>query len=173
MTAQRFEFQRSCLSSTFGYVLNVGSYDDPAQLKQMAPDRVLNCDLVDWSGVDVVMDCRGKWPFKDDFAELVIMGDIIEHLYYNEALGALTEAHRVSQKLCITVPHDSRWETDGIAVDEHGGRTHCYTWSREELEKVLEDAGWKIDGEEEVDYGFVPTGWFVSALRQSRHAEMT
>lgn len=165
MTVSRFSYQQNCLAGTTGFVLNVGSYDDPAYLKSMAKDRVFNCDINAWDGVDYIMDCREEWPFPDNFAELVIMGDILEHLFPPEALRALSEAHRVSLKLCLTVPEDSRHEGNGYGTDSVGAKSHCYTWTEDRIIVLLQDTGWQIVDWQEVDYNFVPRGFFILSQR--------
>jgi predicted SAM-dependent methyltransferase len=108
------------------------------------------------------MDVRKTWPFPDASVELVILGDIIEHLFYPEALEALTEARRVSQKLVITVPEDTRHEgTEIYEEDAAGARAHCYTWTEKRLKKVLRESEWIIKDWLEVDYNFVPRGFFI------------
>ncbi len=160
----RFEYQVNHARSTKGLVLNVGSYDDPANLKSIDGSRIINCDINNWDNVDVVFDMRNEWPFESDSVELVILGDIIEHLFYPEALGALTEARRVSQKLVVTVPEDSRHEgTEVYETDEAGARWHCYTWTEKRLRKILDETDWKIEDWHEVDYNFVPRGFFIYA----------
>lgn len=176
MTVERFGFQRSCVAQTTGIVLNVGCNEDPASLKAIDPDRVINCDIEATDSyldgrpnkVDKLFDCTKAWPFEDDFAELVVFGDIIEHLYPEEALRALTEAHRVAQKVCITVPKDDRFESDGVGVQmsETGYRTHCYTWDEEHLSMLLDEAGFTKNLDwQTVDYYFVPEGYFILAER--------
>src|SRR4051812_5425964 len=159
---------------TTGIVLNVGCNEDPANLKQVDPDRVINCDIeaVDSyivgrpNKVDVLFDCTNEWPFADDYAELVVFGDIIEHLYPNEALRALKEARRVAQKVCITVPRDSRFKETGIEMSETGYRTHCHEWDEEHLCMLLDEAGFgKSLDWQTVDYVFVPEGYFLLAER--------
>src|SRR3954469_4606329 len=119
MTTERFSFQRLCVAQTTGYVLNVGCNEDPANLKGVDPERVINCDIEATDSylegrpnkVDVLFDCTKEWPFPDDYAELAVFGDIIEHLYPPEAVAALTEAKRVAEKVCITLPRDNRFES--------------------------------------------------------------
>lgn len=168
MTSTRFPYQRAQAENTTGIVLNIGCYDDPAEIKSVDPSRVLNCDINKYEGfaeVDVVMDIRETWPFSDASVELVILGDIIEHLFYPEALESLTEARRVSQKLCITVPEDTRHEgTEVYEQDEAGARPHCYTWTEERLKKLLSETGWTVQDWQEVNYDFVPRGFFVLAV---------
>jgi len=175
MTMLRFNFQRACVFDTDGVVLNVGANEDPASLKLIDPDRVINCDIEAYdsyldgrpNSVDVIMDAReAPWPFEDDSAELVVFGDILEHLYEEEAVRALSEAHRVAQKVCITVPEDSRFETDGVQQSETGYRTHCVVCTREYLQRVLDASNWKVVEWIEADYGFVPNGHFILAVRK-------
>ncbi len=164
MTGLRFEYQREAAKKTKGLVINVGSYNDPANVKSIAPERILNCDIQRHDGVDIVFDMRDEWPFLSDSVELVILGDILEHLFYIEALEALTEARRVSQRLVITVPEDDRHEgTDIYEEDEFGARWHCYTWTEERLKKILEETKWSIEDWLEVDYNFVPRGFLIYA----------
>jgi hypothetical protein len=173
MTIERFHFQRSCVAATTGICLNVGANEDPANLKAIDPERIINCDIEATDSylnrpnkVDVIFDCtKSPWPFPDDYAELVIFGDIIEHLYPKEALAAFYEAHRVAEKVCITLPKDNRWRKEGVRESETGYRTHCYEWTQKELEKFLQKTGWKVEQWQTVDYVFVPEGYFVLADR--------
>jgi hypothetical protein len=171
MTTDRFGFQRACVAMTTGKVLNVGANEDPAHLKAIDPNRVINCDIeaVDsylgrQNNVDVLFDCTETWPFTNDEAELVVFGDILEHLYPEEASAALQAAHRVAEKVCITLPQDNRFEADGVE-QKNGYRTHCYEWTEEKLREVLQETGWKVLDWKTVDYYFVPQGFFVYAER--------
>jgi len=161
------------VEKTTGIVLNVGANEDPANLKAVDPERVINCDIEAQDSylnrpnkVDVLFDCTKKpWPFRDDYAQLVVFGDIIEHLYPKEARAALEEAHRVADKICITVPRDKRWEKEGVEKSESGYRTHCYEWHQQNLSDLLQDTGWEIVFWQTTDYFFVPEGYFVLADR--------
>lgn len=171
MTTDRFAFQRACASRVAGRVLNVGANDDPAELQRTFGHRVINCDIepVDSylgrpNRAEVLFDARERWPFADDSADLVILGDIIEHLYPAEAESVLGSARRVSQRVCLTVPRDDRWKRDGVE-EKNGYRTHCYEWTWEELQALLIKTGWHVVLAEKVDYFFVPEGYFVEAQR--------
>lgn len=182
MTADRFSFQRNCVLDSDGIVLNIGANEDPAGLRALAPDRVLNCDIEEHDSylhrpnrVDRVFDARETWPFEDDSAELVVLGDILEHLYEAEAEKVLHESRRVAKRLCITVPEDDRfmtepdtWEdyTKGIQESESGYRTHCEVVHRPYLQELLDRTGWEVEEWTEVDYVFVPKGHFVTARRE-------
>ena len=173
----RFEFQRMCVANTSGIVLNIGSKEDPARLKELNP-KTLNCDISTWDSdykqnipIDVVFDCREMWPFKDDAAELVVMGDILEHLYNSEALSALSEAARVANKLCITVPMsaNSHRLQGGAELWERpdGSRGHCTDWGIDNMTDILNEAGWLITELHIVDGVVVPEGLLVRAERNA------
>jgi hypothetical protein len=179
LTVERFSFQRSCVAQTTGIVLNVGANEDPANLKSIDPDRVINCDIEATDSyldgrpnkVDVLFDCTKDWPFPDDYAELVVFGDILEHLYPEEALAALREAYRVSQKVCITVPKDDRWKADGVEQSETGYRTHCHEYTENELRLLLDSTHFsKVLDWQTVDYFFVPQGFFILAARDDERS---
>jgi hypothetical protein len=164
---------------TGGIVLNVGANEDPANLKAMDPERVINCDIEAQDSyldrpnkVDLLFDCTKLWPLDNDYAELVVFGDILEHLYPEEAERALREAHRVAEKLCITVPRDNRFETDEQGVlEKNGYRTHCYEWTEGVMRSLLDRTGWKVVDWKTVDYYFVPEGYFILAERDDAYAE--
>ncbi len=172
MTDVRFEYQREKVMNTTGTVLNIGANEDPAQLKSIAPDRVINCDLTEHdlvmdrpNEVDIIFDARDTWPFEDNSAELVVLGDILEHLYDEEIVRVFCEARRVAERACITVPKDPRFQQDGVGVDAAGGRSHCNLIDRERLITMLEYTGWFVREIQIVDYHFVPEGYFVEAVR--------
>lgn len=170
MTTERFSFQRSCVAQTTGIVLNVGANEDPANLKDIDPERVINCDIEEQDSyldrpnrVDVLFDVREPWPFDSDYAEMVVFGDILEHLYPEEAEFALKEAHRVAEKVCITVPSDDRFKENDDVEERNGYRTHCHEWTAESLGSLLQKTGWKIIFWQDIDYYFVPLGFFILA----------
>lgn len=177
MTMLRFDYQRiqtrAALGAGPGLVLNVGANEDPGRLKEVDPARVFNCDLFPWDDVmnrpnrvDVLFDCvRDRWPFDDDAAELVVMGDILEHLAPDEILVALREARRVARRICVTVPSDNRPETFEKRDHLPRGAVHVNYITAPELIGYFIDAGWRIRDWQQVDYGFVPIGFFVTAER--------
>ena len=177
MTVDRFHFQRLCAATTEGIVLNMGANEDPANLKQIDSERIINCDIEAQdsyldrpNNVDVIMDAREPWPFPDNHAELVVFGDILEHFYPEEALAAMKEAHRVSEKVCITVPSDGRFEETGIE-EKNGYRSHCTKWNEKTLTMLIEEAGFEVVTWQNVDYTFVPLGFFVLAERKEYYEE--
>lgn len=173
-TLNRFDFQREWVARTTGTVLNIGSKEDPAKLKRDFGDRVLNCDISTWDtdynkelDIDVVMDCRETWPFDNDSAELIVMGDVLEHLYLVEALEALSEAYRVSSKICITVPAyaNSHRIKGGAELWERpdGSRGHCQNWYPELMKIALNHARWGEIFIKVTDGVVVPEGLLVYA----------
>lgn len=166
----RLAFQRNCVAATSGLVYNVGANEDPAGLKAFG-ERVINADLETNDSyldgrpnrVDVLMDAREQWPWKAGSGELVVLGDIIEHLYPKEVQHAFAEARRVSDSLCITVPRDTRWIIDGVRVSDTGYRTHCHEWVEEELRALLDKTEWIVTEWHTVDYGFVREGYLILA----------
>lgn len=175
-TVDRFQYQRRCVENTFGIVLNVGCNEDPAGLQATYGSRVINCDIEEFDSyldgrpnrVDEVFDMtKPPWPFRDDYAELVLIGDTLEHLYPEEAEKALREAHRVGRKLAITAPRDGRFMDDGVRQSESGYRTHCIEVTEEYLREMLGKTGWEITQLIVTHYGFVPEGYLLVAQRAS------
>lgn len=171
MTADRFVFQRDCVSTASGKVLNAGCKEDPAHLQALFPGVVTNLDLRDYDDaifhetgnkvhipVDVQHDMTVfPWPFEDDEFELVVLGDILEDLPDNGCqVEILKEVHRISQGVCITTPEDTPER------DWH----HFTTITEERLKGWLDETGWEAVEFQVVDYTFVPRGYFVKAVRR-------
>lgn len=175
MTMDRFRFQTEQADKYTGTILNVGCNTDPASLG--ARDNVINCDAYTNNlhipyPVDSVFDCcEDTWPFEDNTCDLVIFGDILEHLFPDECLRALKEARRVSRNVCATLPRDHRileipnyyeqLEKDGVVK----GGCHMHVYEQDEIKNIFKDAGWKVVDFQVVDYGFVPTGYYIEATR--------
>jgi hypothetical protein len=170
----RFAFQRQVVADSTGVVLNVGANEDPAHLKAFDPDRVVNCDIEDWDShmnrpnyVDKLFDAaKERWPFEDDSAELVVFGDILEHLKPADCSAVLNEARRVAERLCITVPREVRPEIfEQTPPDGNPYMFHQVEVTEDYLRGKLQEAGWSVDEWLTVDYGFVPEGYLVTARR--------
>ena len=179
MTGLRFAWQREIVSRTPGLVLNVGCNEDPAGLKDVRPDDVINVDIeaVDSAlnrpnRVDVLLDVtRDTWPWDDDEAELVVLGDIVEHLLPAEAKSMLREAKRVGKMIAITVPEDAREEI----LTQQAPESNPYAFHRtivteDYLRELLRITGWHPVEWHTVNYEFVPRGYFVLAEREERDA---
>jgi predicted SAM-dependent methyltransferase len=156
----RFDFQRDAAYSSSGIVLNLGCNEDPAQLKINFPDKVINCDLEAWdatmgrpNAVDEVFDITKPWPFADDFAEMALFGDVLEHLPEDQIVAALREAHRVCERLIITVPIDTR--IDGSQQYEDGAYNKHLTITTERVMRdCMDKAGWFLILGVEIPWGF-------------------
>jgi len=122
--SSREKFQWNCLKLARGAVLNVGSCDDPVGFRHLA----VHCDLDDWSeyytrlSTEIhqfvpFIQCdahRLSYKFGYDLFDLVIMGDIIEHL--PDPMGAILHAANVSSRLlCMTI-----WEEWRVPSPERG-----------------------------------------------------
>jgi hypothetical protein len=167
LTWLRFPWQLKCAQATTGTVLNIGCAEDPAELKETIGDRVVNVDLYD-DRADEQWDVREMWPYDAGSVELVVLGDIIEHLTEYEIELAFTEARRVSEKLAITAPEDIRILQGRPHETERGhiepGGEHLTIVTDELLRRLLGKTGWHIDSIDAVDYNpVVPRGWFVEA----------
>lgn len=174
MSALRFTFQANAVRNTTGIVLNVGANEDPAGLKGLAPDRVINTDIeaVDShlqrpNNFDVLFDAaKEKWPFADDSAEMVVFGDILEHLMPEDCAAVLKEARRVATKLCITVPREIRPDNiNQVTPEGNPYMFHQVEVTEEYLTQQLDTAGWKVEEWQTIDYEFVPEGYLVIAVR--------
>jgi predicted SAM-dependent methyltransferase len=164
----RLEYQRYHVAKTAGKVLNIASKEDPASLKVNFGDRIINCDIsnIDTDSgrpisIDVLMDCREVWPFEDDSAELVVMAEILEHLYIEEAIAALEEAYRVAPKLVVTLPYDFTIPLDykgpEVTYYDSGARSHVSGWNKTSMMLLLETVGYVIKEWETIDYGQMGT----------------
>jgi hypothetical protein len=175
VTVARFSWQQDRVRQALnepGDVLNVGCNEDPAGLKDIDPDRVINCDLLAHdrtldraNRVDVLFDAaEDRWPFSDRQACLVVLGDIVEHLTADELERCLAEARRVGRKLAITCPEDDRPETFQDRSSQYDkGAVHVTVVTHDYLAAALARTGWTVVSWDEPDYGFVPKGHFVLA----------
>lgn len=171
--SDRFAFQKDCVRHALrdlpGLVLNVGCCDDQAcwpanSLKPIDPTRVINCDI---SAVDEIYDdpeddtrvtgsrptaaevlfdaARDRWPFDDGEAALVVLGDILEHLSPDDIESTLREARRVSARLCVTVPEDTRATNTPERADQfRRGHVHRTIVTEDLLRAKLKAAGWQV-----------------------------
>jgi hypothetical protein len=178
VTIDRFNFQRSCAHKYTGLVLNVGCNTDPGHIKGAAPN-VINCDAYEEDQftreklpVDAVFDCtEDRWPFENSSVDLVILGDIVEHMYPQEFERCLAECARVAIHLCITLPVDTRIEDDPNYKDKIAdvpkGMVHVHVYREPELRSFLSNAGFEITSFQAVDYGFVAEGYYIEAKNLS------
>lgn len=156
----RYDFQMACARKASGIVLNVGCNEDPVGLKRRFEDRVINCDMEGWDKhmkrpnvVDRIFNAlETPWPFEDDAAELVILGDILEHFPVAESIRVVKEALRVATSVCITVPEDTRIDEAAEHEKWNAGvyNLHTTVVTREKLDEILQGAGaapiWLVEG---------------------------
>lgn len=146
----RYDFQIACVRKHPGIVLNVGCNEDPVGLKRRWEDRVINCDMEGWDKymkrpniVDRIFNALDTpWPFDPDDAELVVLGDILEHFPVHESIRVAAEAARIAPKVCITVPEDTRIDEaeEHAKWDEEKYNLHTTVVSREKLDAIFAGA---------------------------------
>lgn len=159
-----------------GLVLNVGCNEDPARLRARFGARIVNCDMEAWDQhmdrpnlTDRVFNCLDiPWPCESDEADMVILGDILEHFTEHAMIDVLTEAARVARRVGVTVPEDTRidqaaeqakWKPDAYNL-------HTTIVTREIVTRVFKAAGLRITHLHEAEWGFDQiTGWCVIAER--------
>ncbi len=150
MTIARFPWQYDRCAEVVRQgkiALNIGSNTDPAGLSELGP-LVEHVDMyeIDPNNGPILynhlFNITEKWPLFSEYAGLALFGDILEHLEEHQILHALKEAHRVAEKLAITVPNDPRWETEGIG--DGTGSYHCITVTEPKLRNWLSETGWHI-----------------------------
>lgn len=172
----RYDFQVEVCETHPGTILNIGCNEDPAQLQARFGSRIVNCDMEAWDHhmdrgnvVDRVFNClEFPWPFEDQSAEVVLLGDIMEHFTREAMLEVLAEAARVAAKLAITVPEDTRIDQQAQheVWDREAYNLHTTVVTRELLEGVLKESGWAPDRLIEGEWGFDGiTGFCVLASR--------
>jgi len=118
--SRRIEFQHQWINSTFGYIANLGSGEDPIGVSQLAPGRVINLDLNVWNVPNFVQCDIHYLPLKDDSVEVALLGDVLEHVV--EPLEVLKECKRIAQRIVATVFEDYRLPSPGRHI-EYGQRS--------------------------------------------------
>lgn len=161
----RFDFQRGAVHNSKGFVLNCGCNEDPAGLKASDPERVINVDLHAFDEgmnranlVDKVFDITDAKAWEENFApnsaELVVFGDVLEHMGPDQMVDCLRNAHRVAPRVCITIPEDHRIPDDAKYV-QGVYNEHVTVATEPVLRDVLVRSRWKpfawLEG---VDWGF-------------------
>jgi len=98
----------------------------------------------------VLMDVNDSHiPFPDKFFDLVILSDVLEHLYDPSSL--LQEAKRLSGKILISVPNfnslPARLQMLFGKIPENNGpnKGHVYWFNYSVLKNMLEKSGFKIE----------------------------
>jgi predicted SAM-dependent methyltransferase len=113
-------------------IIDIGSGPHPK------PDATHRMDLHHWAGVTQVHDLRHiPYPYEDNFADKIYLGDVIEHLTKFDAPRVLKEINRILKPggvFEITCP-DVLWIMQRIVLgdwDEKANvdwlRQHEYNW---------------------------------------------
>lgn len=102
---------------------------------------------VDYSNAEIIHDLNKPFPFKKEYAENIIAGEILEHIY--EPFSFLKECNRILKKngrLIITTPNAIGFHY--LVNERHGydlGYTpHLYAWNKTMLKEIVELAGFKV-----------------------------
>jgi hypothetical protein len=172
-TAAQMGFQ---LKHARGKILNIGCADDAANFKALG---AVNLDVTDHNPVtgephkpDLIHDARLPIPLQPVF-DTVIVGEVIEHMDYEDAVKVLTNARAMVYDggyVLVTCPDDSR----SIEEQDHahtqitgnvvtmpvkdrnyapGSRAyHDHPIDLAQLTSLIEQAGMKIFHREEIDY---------------------
>ena len=110
-------------------IIDIGSGPHPK------PDATICMDVHEWPGVTVVHDLhKFPYPFEDDYADKIYLGDVIEHLIYLAAPLVLQEIHRVLKPggtFEITCP-DLLWVMERIVNNDWNEKANVDWLSRHE-----------------------------------------
>lgn len=129
----RLEFQRKhCVEGKS--ILNIGSKEDPANLKDFG---AINLDINPFDGVDVIADAC-MLPFKDKSIDVVVCGDVLEHVHDHEK--AIKEARRVAGLIVATIPTVEHEEEIGHNPGYYRFSEHVWQPAIEEIKKLFPDA---------------------------------
>lgn len=160
----RYDFQVEVCETHPGVILNVGCNEDPAQLQARFGSRIVNCDMEAWDHhmdraniVDQVFNAlEFPWPVQDSSAEVVLLGDIMEHFTREAMIEVLKECARVGDKVAITVPEDTRIDerAQHEVWDRDAYNLHTTVVTRELLTSVLHQSGWSAERFIEGEWGF-------------------
>ncbi|MGY4884211.1 MAG: class I SAM-dependent methyltransferase [Nanobdellota archaeon] len=85
----------------------------------------INCDWSDEVGADKIMDLNKRFPFKDNYADEILLSHVLEH--FHEPLKILKEVYRVCKDgaiVTIRVPYFSH-ESAFSMLDHY----HQFTWT--------------------------------------------
>ena len=132
----RMSFQRYWGRRVSDSILNIGACDDPVGLGvKVYPSglnkKIVQFDLDRWPGLGRVQGDAHALPFADRSFEMVIVGDVHEHLY--QPLTATLEAARVADRwLVMTIfeewrlPSKGQWIELGIENGQRDTRRSGY-----------------------------------------------
>lgn len=112
-----YEFQRDMVRRLGGKVLNAACADDPANLGYLGATNLDIQTIEEHTGNDF-SKCKNfvkgsllKMPFQDEFYDVVVLGEFLEHCKFEKAAEAVLECRRVVKPgghLVFTFPLDAR-----------------------------------------------------------------
>jgi glycosyltransferase involved in cell wall biosynthesis len=150
-----------------GSVLNVGSDGDFSKFKDAGATN-LDVNAVNpikgWdSKADIIADIRHLPPL-DRKWDTIVIGDVIEHMSYDDGILALRSCRSVMNdggSVVITAPDDRRGRVDhgdGVidAIYTEGSVPYHRPLPKEELLEMIDKAGLKVELIQDLDYG-----WFT------------
>ena len=131
-----------------GLVIDLGSQDMPGNRKESLHEfliknwkgKVIGVDVQEGKYVDVIADLDKKFPFKNDYAENIVAGEIIEHLLNPHQF--LKECYRVLKpngRLILTTPNATGLQIISGKESPH----HYFVLSKKNLHLLATKSGFK------------------------------
>lgn len=106
-------------------IIDIGSGPHPKA------DANIRVDVHQWPGVTHIHDLNVlPYPFEDNFADKIYLGDVIEHMFYGHALEILKELFRILKPrgvLDITTP-DLQWIFERLVNGDWKEKTMGVDW---------------------------------------------
>lgn len=93
------------------------------------------------------VDVNAGLPFKDQEFEVVVMAEVLEHLFFSSAIFALREALRCGNKVVLTFPN---MKEDGYNLGDVESGEHCWSTCKYVIEWLVREAEGKITLSEEI-----------------------
>jgi len=208
--AQTFENTSMFESDKFDAIKQIGFSNNEAtgKLPQQNPNQpillnlgcgldvregFINIDLFSDNPNVVKMDIR-KLNFPDNYADLILASDILEHFSHRQTSMILAEWSRVlkpnatiiircpSLKLQVKAYSENKWNADIASYMIFGGQTnpgdyHCIAFDETSIKQHLEKAGLKVVEFEEVDTpqdkGYINLNMTVKAVKVAPNYQNT
>lgn len=180
---QRLAAQRLFAASAPLPLANFGSKEDPADLGRLVGATNIDVETYDHQiGYDLttvrnfVNASVFDLPFDDDHFASGVLGDLLEHCYFEPAVKMFKELRRVIRPggpLMLTFPLDPRPPEQQHAdpkclyeLEEPGTFTyHVKVWDTFELNRLFNETGWDCTGSVELQYGNLCPGWAIYLRR--------